>query len=167
MGRRADAVGDANTAAAAAPFSPPRWMAALAIVAMMATLAAAGLGYVLAQRSDDRLQRERREQVVRSVEDYRALFSDLTLHRAAELAVLNADRAASARGELDARLVPTGNARFLAEQIYLLASDGTLVASYPAGEIIVPARVQQLVDALRADPAAAVTSDVMAAADQP
>src|SRR5262249_1735752 len=145
---------------AASSFSLPRWMAVLAVVALAATLAAAALAYVLAQRSDDRLQRERREGLIRALDDHPAVFADGMHHRAAELGSETGSRAA-----LEARLAPTGNARFQAAQVFVLEADGTPAASFPAGETVVPQAVQQLASAMRSG--AVVVSDFITVGDQP
>jgi diguanylate cyclase (GGDEF)-like protein len=141
-------------------------MAVLAAMALAAMLVSAMLAYVLAQRSDDRLQRERRDDLVRIVDDYRALFADATLHRAAELAAVNGPRVLSP-AELEQRLVPSGNPRLRAELIYVLDTNGTLVASFPSGETAIPAGVQQLVERLRTSGRDVVASDFVAVGDQP
>ena len=141
-------------------------MIVLAVVALAAMLASAMLAYVLAQRSDDGLQRERRDYLLRAVDDHRALFSDVTLHRAGELAAANGARVPS-RSELEPRLVPAGNQRFLAEQVYVLEMDGTVTASFPAGERAMPSGLQQLVERQRSAGGEVVATDFVALGDQP
>src|SRR5262252_4998523 len=112
-----------------------RPIAPFALALLAAFAACAAFGYVLARESDARHQAQRRIALLGVVDEYRIVFAEMTRRAAAGLSTVPL----TAGPDLAGALEPAGLARYRHEHACLVATDGAVIASMPAGSPVPPA----------------------------
>ncbi|PWB58309.1 MAG: hypothetical protein C3F17_18905 [Bradyrhizobiaceae bacterium] len=142
---------------APSPWIAGRLIAPLAVLVALASAALIGTVTFIARDSDARQQQAQRQSLAAALEEFRSVFSEFTLDRAADISAVAWRSEPLTLAEVGARLAPTGLSRYRHERAYLLAGDGSVIASFPPGESDAPAGVRQMAAAFRAEEASRLT----------
>ena len=135
------------------PGSTSLVVAPLAFIVVVAFALCAAFGYLLARESDMRHQTQQRAALVTVLNEFRAVFADMTARRAVSPVWESGDAMEFARA-----LEPMGVERYRHHEAFVLDATGAVLAAFPSDASLPPA-IPRIIAALHADAAPSSDAD--------
>lgn len=124
-----------------------RLLPPLALIIVVVLVICAVIAYAVARQIEEQHEYAHREALAGTIEEFRGVLADVTVHVAANLAAARA----SAEAEMASHLVPLARSRYRYAHAYVIDGEGRLLAAFPAGESGAPPAILRLIEKFRAE----------------